>query len=37
MRGVEIGNAAWYDIDTLADLEHAEHLLVTTAGLAEPV
>lgn len=37
MRGVEIGNAAWYDIDTLADLEHAEHLLITTAEQVEPV
>jgi choline kinase len=27
MRGVEIGNAAWYDIDTPADLETAESLL----------
>ncbi|MGH8638298.1 MAG: hypothetical protein ACREUZ_14280, partial [Burkholderiales bacterium] len=37
MRGIEIGNAAWYDIDTMADLEHAEHLLITTAEQVEPV
>ena len=28
MRGVDIGNAAWYDIDTMSDLLHAESLLV---------
>ena len=28
MRGVDIGNADWYDIDTLADLRHAERLLL---------
>lgn len=27
VRGVDIGDAAWYDIDTMADLEHAESLL----------
>jgi len=27
MRGVDIGNADWYDIDTLADLRQAEDLL----------
>ena len=27
MRGAEIGNAAWFDIDTVADLETAESLL----------
>ena len=27
MRGVDIGNADWHDIDTMADLEAAEHLL----------
>jgi choline kinase len=27
MRGVDIGGAAWYDIDTVADLEAAERLL----------
>ena len=31
MRGVDIGNAAWYDIDTMADLEHAE-ILLTGSG-----
>ena len=33
MRGVEIGDAAWYDIDTPADLHTAEILL---AGQPEP-
>jgi choline kinase len=28
MRGVDIGDAAWCDIDTVADLEHAEILLI---------
>jgi choline kinase len=28
MRGIDIGDAAWYDIDTMADLEHAESLLL---------
>jgi len=32
MRAVDIGNADWYDIDTMADLQHAESLL---AGQAE--
>jgi choline kinase len=35
MRGVDIGNASWYDIDTLADLQHAESLLVDSEQ-AEP-
>jgi 1L-myo-inositol 1-phosphate cytidylyltransferase len=28
MRGVDIGDSEWYDIDTMADLEHAESVLV---------
>ena len=32
MRAVDIGHADWYDIDTMADLQHAESLL---AGQAE--
>ena len=32
IRGVDIGNADWYDIDTMDDLQHAESLL---AGQAE--
>ena len=31
MRGIGIGDALWYDIDTIADLEHAESLLVEQA------
>jgi choline kinase len=31
MRGVDIGDAAWYDIDTVADLETAEGLLAEHA------
>jgi hypothetical protein len=31
MRGVDIGNAAWYDIDTVADLVAAEGLLAEHA------
>jgi choline kinase len=31
MRGIDIGDADWYDIDTLADLQHAESLLVEQA------
>jgi choline kinase len=31
MRGVDIGNAAWHDIDTMADLETAEGLLAEHA------
>ena len=31
MRGVDIGNAAWYDIDTMADLVAAEGLLARFA------
>ena len=37
MRGVDIGNAAWYDIDTMADLELAESRLIDSAEQAEPV
>lgn len=40
MRGADIGDAAWYDIDTLADLRQAERRLVepTAHALqAEPV
>jgi choline kinase len=32
MRGVDVGDAAWYDIDTMADLRHAERLLIGTTG-----
>jgi choline kinase len=31
MRGVDIGDASWYDIDTMADLESVEHLLAEPA------
>jgi choline kinase len=34
MRGVDIGNAAWYDIDTMDDLQHAEGLLAEQAETA---
>jgi choline kinase len=34
MRGVDIGNADWYDIDTMADLQHAENLLAEQAKTA---
>jgi choline kinase len=34
MRGVDIGNAAWYDIDTMDDLQHAESLLAEQAETA---
>jgi choline kinase len=40
MRGVDIGEAAWYDIDTLADLRQAERRLMESAThdlQAEPV
>ena len=40
MRGVDIGDAAWFDIDTLADLQQAERRLIESATLAlqaEPV
>jgi 1L-myo-inositol 1-phosphate cytidylyltransferase len=36
MRGIDIGNAAWYDIDTMADLEHVESVLIQTAAEVEP-
>ena len=35
MRGIDIGHAAWYDIDTVADLEQAENLLMEAAGSPE--
>jgi choline kinase len=35
MRGVDVGDAAWYDIDTMADLELAESLLSESAEPAE--
>jgi choline kinase len=34
MRSVDIGNADWYDIDTIADLRHAESLMVEQAETA---
>ena len=34
MRGIDIGSADWYDIDTPADLRHAENLLIEQAGSA---
>ncbi len=34
MRAVDIGNAAWYDIDTMADLQLAESLLAEQAETA---
>jgi choline kinase len=34
MQGVDIGDAAWYDIDTMADLEHAESALIGSVGAA---
>ena len=34
MRGVDIGDAAWYDIDTMDDLQHAESLLAEEAETA---
>jgi choline kinase len=34
MRGIDIGNAAWYDIDTMADLQHAESVLIEQAERA---
>jgi choline kinase len=34
MRGLDIGHADWYDIDTIADLQHAESLLDRTAETA---
>jgi choline kinase len=38
MRGIDIGNAAWYDIDTMDDLTHAESSLTESAAevQAEP-
>ena len=35
MRAVDIGHADWYDIDTMADLEHAERLMTEPAAQAE--
>jgi choline kinase len=35
--GVDIGNAAWCDIDTLGDLALAEHVLLETAPVPDPV
>jgi choline kinase len=35
MRGVDIGDAAWYDIDTMADLRHAERELIESTEQAE--
>ena len=32
MRGLDIGNATWHDIDTMADLETAESLLVAQSA-----
>jgi choline kinase len=34
MRAVDIGDAAWYDIDTMADLQHAESELVDVVAPA---
>jgi choline kinase len=34
IRGVDIGDAAWYDIDTMDDLQHAEGLLAEEARTA---
>jgi choline kinase len=34
MRGIDIGRADWYDIDTMADLRHAERLLAGRAEIA---
>lgn len=34
MRGLDIGHADWYDIDTIADLQHAESLLGERAETA---
>lgn len=37
MRAVDIGDSAWYDIDTMADLQQAEtHLIDLTAEEARP-
>lgn len=36
MRGIEIGGAAWCDVDTVEDLEAAESLLSASAAAAEP-
>ena len=35
MRGVNIGHASWYDIDTMADLAVAERLLIEAEAQAE--
>jgi choline kinase len=37
MRGVEIGGATWYDVDTAEDLEAAESLLGDAVSAGEPV
>ena len=37
MRGIEIGDATWCDIDTLTDLEAAELALAGTVTTADPV
>ena len=34
MRAVDIGDASWYDIDTMADLQHAETLLMESSPAA---
>jgi choline kinase len=34
MHGVDIGDAAWYDIDTMDDLQHAERVLAEQAETA---
>jgi hypothetical protein len=35
MRGVDIGEAAWHDIDTIADLQHAERILIESTEQAK--
>ena len=37
MRAVDIGDADWYDIDTMDDLQHAESLLAERAETAARV
>ena len=34
MRGIDIGEASWYDIDTMDDLQHAQTLLAAEAETA---